>query len=71
MEMINLSDMIIGTVIATNSRGCYVLDDETGTVVYYYGNGKTGDRVLVSLRKIDTERNRITYRLDSVIEYAA
>lgn len=55
---------IIGTVV-----GCYVRDDESGKVVFYYGNGMKGDRVQLSIRKVDAARERITCVLDSVIEY--
>ena len=60
---------IIGTVVGCNPYRCYVRDDESGKVVFYYGNGMKGDRVQLSIRKVDAARERITCVLDSVIEY--
>ena len=61
---------VIGTVIGNNSHGCYVRDDETDTVVFYYGNGMKGDRVQLSVREVDLVRERVTCVLDSVLEYS-
>ena len=44
-------------------------DDESGRVVFYYGNGFKGDKVQLSIKRIDLERERITCVLDSVLEY--
>lgn len=71
MERINKFSTLTGRIIGTNSYGCYVRDDETGFIVFYYGNGKIGDRVFLSVYRVDIERNRVTCRLDSVLEYAA
>lgn len=71
MEKINKFSTLTGRITGVNSFGCYVQDDETGITVFYYGNGKIGDRVFLSVYKIDTDRNRVTCRLDSVLEYAA
>ena len=71
MENIAKFHSLRGTIVRTNDYGCYVRDDITDTEVFYYGNGYVGDRVLLSIFKVDNERNRITCRLDSVIEYAA
>lgn len=71
MEKISKFSTVTGTVVGVNNYGCYVRDDVTDTVVFYYGNGNKGDRVLLSVFKVDKERERVTCRLDSVIEYAA
>lgn len=60
---------VIGTVIGFNSYGCYVRDDESDNVVFYYGNGMIGDRVQLTVRKINLEREQVTCVLDSVLEY--
>lgn len=71
MENIRKFSTITGTVFDINRCGCYVRDDETGATVFYYGNGNKGDRVLLSVFKVDRELGRVTSRLDSVLEYAA
>ena len=70
MEKIAKFYSLTGAIVRTNDYGCYVRDDITNTEVFYYGNGCVGDKVLLSIFKVDKERNRITGRLDSVIEYA-
>ncbi len=62
---------VIGTVIGYNSNGCYVRDNETNNVVFYYGNGMKGDKVQLSVRKVDLVRERVTCVLDSVLEYGS
>jgi len=68
---VNKFSTVIGTVIGVNNHGCYVRDDESDSVVFYYGNGNKGDRVFLSVFKVDNESGKVTCRLDSVIEYAA
>lgn len=66
-------DTMTGTVIDFNHFGCYVSLDSNETDIpyaFYYGNGKRGDKVLVSIKKIDNVRNRINCDLDCVLEYA-
>lgn len=60
---------IRGKVIGCNNYGCYVRDDETGNVVFYYGNGMKGDKVQLSIKSINFEKERVTCVLDSVLEY--
>lgn len=60
---------VIGTVVGFNSSGCYVRDEESGYVVFYFGNGTRGDRVQLTVQKVDTEKERVTCLLDSVLEY--
>lgn len=60
---------IIGTVIGCNKFGCYVRDDESDKVVFYYGNGMKGDRVQLTVKRVNLEREQITCILDSVLEY--
>ncbi len=71
MGNIKRLNTITGTVIGFNDYGCYVRDDESDRVVFYFGNGMKGDRVLLSVQKVDVERERITCVLDSVLEYGS
>ncbi len=70
MENFERLNTVRGTVIGCNDFGCRVRDDETGLVVFYYGNGVKGDRVQLSVKRVNTERGRVTCELDSVLEYA-
>lgn len=70
MESYERFDTIIGTVIGGNDFGCRVRDDESGRVVFYYGNGCRGDKVQLSVKRIDLERERVTCVLETVLEYA-
>lgn len=69
MEIFERRDTIRGTVIGFNDYGCKVRDDESGKVVFYYGNGMKGDRVQLTITKIDLEKERVTCKLDTVLEY--
>ena len=71
MEIFERFDTIIGTVVGCNDYGCRVKDDESGKIVFYYGNGVEGDRVQLSVTRVNLERQRVTCVLDSVLEYAA
>ncbi len=71
MENINKYTSITGTVTRVNTYGCFVRDDITDTTVFYFGNGNIGDRVYLTVCKVDTVHHRITCNLDSVLEYAA
>lgn len=62
-------DTVIGTVIGFNSRGCYVRDSKSGEVVFYVGNGMRGDKVQLTVKKVDIEHERVICVLDSVLEY--
>lgn len=62
-------DVITGTVIGFNNCGCLVRDDESDKVVFYFGNGMKGDRVRLSVDKVDRERERVTCVLESVLGY--
>ena len=70
MEIFERFDTLRGTVVNCNEYGCQVRDDESGKIVFYYGNGMRGDRVQLSIKRIDLERQRVTCVLDSVLEYA-
>ena len=70
MEIFERFDTIRGTVIGCNEYGCYVNEDESGKTVFYYGNGFKGDRVQLSIKRVDLERNRVTCLLESVLAYA-
>lgn len=70
MEIFERLNTVRGTVIGFNDFGCHVRDDETGLVVFYYGNGMKGDRVQLSVKSVNAERGRVTCKLDSVLEYA-
>lgn len=62
-------DTITGEVIGHNAHGCYVKDDNSGFVVFYYGNGGYGDKVQLTVRKVNPEAQKVTCVLDSVLEY--
>ncbi|MBR5827546.1 MAG: hypothetical protein IKY78_10765 [Clostridia bacterium] len=70
MEFYERFDTIVGTVTGCSAYGAFVKDDETGEEFFYFGNGRKGDRVQLSVKRIDLEKKRITCRLDSVLEYA-
>ncbi len=62
-------DTVVGTIIGCNSHGCYVRDVKTNEVVFYFGNGEKGDKVQLTVKKVDPDRERVTCSLDSVLEY--
>ena len=59
------------TVSACNNYGCYVRDIETDRVVFYYGCGQRGDKVQLTVKKVNLEKEQVTCVLDSVLSYAA
>ncbi len=69
MENFKKHQIIIGKVIGFNNNGCYVRDEETDKVVFYFGNGMKGDRVRLSVTNVDCKRERTTCVLESVLEY--
>ena len=69
MENIERFNPMEGVIYRTNNFGCFVIDEATGLSVFYYGPGEVGDRVKLSVSKIDRERNRITCCFESVVEY--
>ncbi|MBE6562573.1 MAG: hypothetical protein E7660_02430 [Ruminococcaceae bacterium] len=71
MDMFEKFNTLVGEVIGCNRHGCYVLDDETDKVVFYYGCGKKGDRVQLTIKKVDLEKELVTCMLDSVLSYVA
>lgn len=60
---------VIGIVIGCNSHGCYVRDLKSNKVVFYFGNGMRGDKVQLTVKKVDAEHEKVTCVLDSVLEY--
>ena len=62
---------ITGTVIDYNKYGCYVRPDGSDEVVFYYGNGMKGDRVQLSVKRINHQHKSVTCLLDSVLEYGS
>jgi hypothetical protein len=60
---------IIGRVVGYNDYGCYVRDEATDRVVFYYGHGTKGDRVQLSILRVDQRRESVTCVLESVLEY--
>ena len=54
MEKINKFSSLTGRIIGVNCYGCYVKDDENDITVFYYGSGRIGDRVFLSVCKVDT-----------------
>lgn len=71
METFELYNTVIGEVIDCNRYGCYVRDLDTDKIVFYFGCGRRGDKVQLSIKRINVEREQVTCTLDSVIEYAA
>ena len=69
MENYKKHNTIVGTVIGFNNHGCYVRDEETDRVVFYFGNGMKGDKVKLGIHKVDSEHERVTCVLESVLEY--
>lgn len=68
-EHFHRHDTVVGTIIGCNSYGCYVRDIASNEVVFYYGNGMKGDKVQLTVKKVDVEKERVTCMLDSVLEY--
>lgn len=71
MEMFKKFNTLVGEVIGCNNFGCYVRDEETDKVVFYYGCGQKGDKVQLTIKKINPQKEQVTCVLDSVISYAA
>ena len=71
MEMFERFNTLVGVVIGCNNFGCYVRDEETDKVVFYYGCGQKGDKVQLIIKKINPQKEQVTCVLDSVISYAA
>jgi len=71
MEMFERFNTLVGEVIGCNNFGCYVRDEETDKVVFYYGCGQKGDKVQLTIKKINPQKEQVTCVLDSVISYAA
>ncbi len=71
METFELYNTVIGEVIDYNRYGCYVRDLDTDKIVFYFGCGRRGDKVQLSIKRINVEREQVICTLDSVIEYAA
>ncbi len=69
MENFKKHNTIIGRVIGYNNHGCYVRDEETDKVVFYFGNGMKGDKVRLGVCKVDSKREAVTCVLESVLEY--
>ena len=69
MEGFKKHSTITGTVVGFNDHGCYVRDDITGKTVFYFGNGMKGDRVQLTVCKVNRELERVTCSLDTVLEY--
>lgn len=62
-------ETVIGRVIGFTNNGCRVRDEKTGEVVFYFGNGMKGDRVQVSAKYVNPKTQRVTYVLETVLEY--
>ena len=71
MEMFEKFNTVIGEVIGCKSYGCYVRDRETDRVVFYCGCGQRGDKVQLTVKKVNLEKEQVTCVLDSVLSYAA
>ncbi len=44
-------------------------DVESKEVVFYFGNGMKGDKVQLTVKRVDAEKEKVTCVLDSVLEY--
>ena len=62
-------DTVVGKVIGFNDHGCLVRDEKSDSVVFYFGNGMKGDRVQLTVYKVDNQKERVTCLLDRVLEY--
>lgn len=51
--------------------GCYVRDQATDKTVFYYGCGQKGDKVQLTVKKVNIEKEQVTCVLDAVLSYAA
>lgn len=71
MEAFEKYNTVVGEIIGCNSYGCYVRDKKTDKVVFYYGCGQRGDKVQLTVKKVNLEKEQVTCILDSVLEYAA
>ncbi len=71
MKMFERFNTLICEVVGYNSHGCYVRDQETGKVVFYYGCGQRGDKVQLTVKKVNLEKEQVTCVLDAVLSYAA
>ena len=71
MEMFERFNTLIGEVIGCNSHGCYVRDQATNKTVFYYGCGQKGDKVQLTVKKVNIEKEQVTCVLDAVLSYAA
>lgn len=71
MEMFEKFSTVIGVVVGCNSYGCFVRDQETDRVVFYYGCGQRGDKVQLTVKRVNPEKEQVTCLLDSVLSYAA
>lgn len=71
MDMYERFNMVNGVVIGCNKYGCYVRDQETDRVAFYYGCGQKGDKVQLTVKKVNIEKEQVTCLLDSVLSFAA
>lgn len=71
MEAFERYNTVIGEVIDCNRLGCYIRDLETDMIVFYYGCGQRGDKVQLTVKRVNLEKEQVTCMLDSVLEYAA
>ena len=53
MDMYERFNTVIGVVIGCNKYCCYVRDQETNRVVFYYGCGQKGDKVQLTVKKVN------------------
>lgn len=63
-------DSYTGTVVGYAPRGVRILM-ENGIECFSFGNARIGDMVLVSIQRVDLERNRVRCSIDSFLNYAA
>jgi len=71
--MLAYLDSVRGEVVGHDRRGCYVrleTEDPEARCGYYYGNGREGDQVLVSVKRASPDRYSVLCVLESVLSYA-
>jgi len=67
-----IRDTVHATVTGSNRHGCYVVLDEQVEGItdgFYFGCGTAGDRVMLSIKRVDTDRESVLCDLDAVISY--
>ncbi len=62
-------DSVVGTINRREGGRCYLIDEETGVEVCYFGNGTVGDRVCLGVKSINKETGRVRWILEAVLDF--